>query len=85
MIVIHIPSPLSVYKLVLPKGPLLLQRILSQEGKYETRLKKIKNVGNATCIEIERITKILNFWTSLMLLKMLEKRKLFTADLILIT
>ena len=56
VIVIHIPSPLSVYKLVLPKGPLLLQKILSQEGKYETRLKKIKNVGNATCLEIERIT-----------------------------
>ena len=28
VIVIHIPSPLSVYKLVLPKGPLLLQKIL---------------------------------------------------------
>ncbi len=56
VIVIHIPSPLSVYKLVLPKGPLLLQKILSQEGKYETRLKKIQNVGNATCLEIERIT-----------------------------
>ena len=56
VIVIHIPSPLSVYKLVLPKGPLLLQKILSQENS-ETRLKKIKNVGNATCLEIERITK----------------------------
>ena len=30
---------------------------MSQEGKYETRLKKIKNVGNTTCIGIERITK----------------------------
>ena len=57
VIVIHIPLSLSLYKLVLPKGPLLLQKILSREGKYETRLKKIKNVGNTTCIEIERITK----------------------------
>jgi len=56
VIVIHIPSPLSVYKLVLPKGPLLLQKILSQEGKYENRIKKIINAGNSTCLEIERIT-----------------------------
>ena len=47
--VVHIPSPLSAYQFILPKGPSKLQTRLSQEGRYESRLERIRNASYETC------------------------------------
>ena len=53
--VIHIPSPLSAYQFLLPKGPSNLQTKLSQGGKYESRLEKIRNSSYEICKKIKTI------------------------------